>query len=418
VSAPARYFTWNEIERPAPILAATMQAYLRQISCTLRQASVNNTDQALRSFAEFLLTTSPGILTAAAVTRAHIEAYKPWLADRTGRDGPRVTVNTRAHRLGNLRTFFLRIEDWGWQDRPAHIPIMFGDLPRQDKPLPKALDDPAAAKFLRAAQAQPRQLVRVVCEVLIRTGLRVGELTALRADAVMRIGAGHWLHVPVGKLHDDRYIPLHPQLVTLIADYRAAHVDPTNPLLLPRENGKPMDRHGVTRYLNLAATAAGIGHVHPHQMRHTLATQAINRGMSLEAIAALLGHHSMDMTLRYAKIANRTVAEEYRAVSDRVDALYADPDLAGKKADPAETEQMRRLRLEHRRMLGNGWCTRPAKLDCAFETICEGCGFFQTTIAFRPTPQAQHDDALAKGQDGRVELFQNLLDSPAARASG
>jgi site-specific recombinase XerD len=39
-------------------------------------------------------------------------------------------------------------------------------------------------------------------------------------------------------------------------------------------------------------------HIHPHQLRHTLATQAINRGMSREAIAAMLGHHSMDMTLR------------------------------------------------------------------------------------------------------------------------
>jgi hypothetical protein len=34
----------------------------------------------------------------------------------------------------------------------------------------------------------------------------------------------------------------------------------SNPLLLPRENGKPMDRHAVTRYLNKAAEAAGIGH--------------------------------------------------------------------------------------------------------------------------------------------------------------
>ncbi|MEC3977712.1 tyrosine-type recombinase/integrase [Amycolatopsis sp. H20-H5] len=49
-----------------------------------------------------------------------------------------------------------------------------------------------------------------------------------------------------------------------------------------------------------AATAAGLSHIHPHQLRHTLATLAINRGMSLEAIAALLGHHSLDMTLRYA----------------------------------------------------------------------------------------------------------------------
>jgi len=48
--------------------------------------------------------------------------------------------------------------------------------------------------------------------------------------------------------------------------------------------------------LNKIAGEAGIGHVHPHKLRHTLATQAINRGMSIEAIAALLGHRSLDMT--------------------------------------------------------------------------------------------------------------------------
>ena len=52
--------------------------------------------------------------------------------------------------------------------------------------------------------------------------------------------------------------------------------------------------------INRAGAAAGLGHIHPHQLRHTLATQAINRGMSLEAIAAMLGHRSLDMTLVYA----------------------------------------------------------------------------------------------------------------------
>jgi hypothetical protein len=47
------------------------------------------------------------------------------------------------------------------------------------------------------------------------------------------IGAAHWLHVPVGKLRTDRYLPLHPHLITLIADYRTAHVAADNPLLLP-----------------------------------------------------------------------------------------------------------------------------------------------------------------------------------------
>jgi len=66
---------------------------------------------------------------------------------------------------------------------------MFPATAPQDHPLPKALDDAAAAKLLRAAQAQPRLLVRVTVEVLLRTGLRVGEFTALPADAVVQIGA-------------------------------------------------------------------------------------------------------------------------------------------------------------------------------------------------------------------------------------
>ena len=44
--------------------------------------------------------------------------------------------------------------------------------------------------------------------------------------------------------------------------------------------------------------------------------------MRLEAIAALLGHRSMHMTLTYARIADRVVADEYAAVSAQIDALY------------------------------------------------------------------------------------------------
>jgi site-specific recombinase XerD len=398
---------WEELEDTVPAIVATMRRYLEQIGCILRPGSVVNTDIALRSFAGFVAETAPEVTCTAQVARRHIEKYKPWLAKRPGQNKPRVTAATLAHRLGTLRMFFLRIEEWGWEEAPARVPMFPGDLPREDHPLPQALDDAAAAKLLRAAQADKRLLVRVTVEVLLRTGLRVGEYTALPSDAVVQIGAAPWLHVPVGKLHDDRYLPLHPHLVTLIDDYRAAHVPAQHPLLLPRENGRPLDRYAVTRILNKAGAAAGLPHIHPHQLRHTLATQAINRGMSLEAIAAMLGHHSMDMTLRYAKIANRTVADEYFAVTDKVDALYGQaPVLPGDAIGP----KMARLRREHHRLLGNGYCTRPAELDCAFESICETCTFFQTSIEFRPTLQAQHDDAEAKQQTHRAELFGALLD--------
>src|SRR6266567_171018 len=134
---------------------------------------------------------------------------------------------------------------------------------------------------------------------------------------------------------------------------------------------------------------------------------SFNRGMSLEAIAALLGHRSMRMTMVYARIANRTVADEYFSVSEKVEALYDAPRTlpAG-----AEGTEMRKLRAEmHQRMLGNGYCARPVGLDCHFESICESCTFFQTTIEFRPTLQRQRDDAAVKGQLGRQKVFDGLL---------
>ena len=266
---------WADLEPALPQVTATMRRYLTQIGCVLRPGSVNGIDLGLRCFAGFLAGTAPEVTCVAQVTRRHIEDYKPWLALRPGQNKPALTTATITHRLGTLRMFFVRIDEWGWDEAPPRVPMFPGDLPRGDHPLPKALDDASAAKLLRAAQNDKRLLVRVTVEMLLRTGLRVSEYTSLRADAVVHIGAGPWLHVPVGKLREDRYLPLHPQLVALIDEYRSRHVAAGNPLLLPRENGKPADRHAVTRYINKAAAAAGLPHIHPHQLRHTLATQAI-----------------------------------------------------------------------------------------------------------------------------------------------
>lgn len=126
--------------------------------------------------------------------------------------------------------------------------------------------------------------------------------------------------------------------------------------------------------------------------------------MRLESIAELLGHRTLRMTINYARIANRTVADEYQSAMSKVEALYEDP------PDLPETPEMRRLRLEHGRMLGNGFCTRPSHLDCSFESLCEGCGFFATTVEFKGTLTRQRDHATSRGQTARRELYQSLLD--------
>ena len=252
MTGPALLPDWQQLEKAIPQITGSMRRYLEQVACVLRPGSVSGADLALRSFAAFLAEAPSPVSSLAQVTRRHVEAFKPWLAARPGQNKPRLTTATIAHRLGTLRMFFVRITEWGWDEAPARVPMFPGDLPRQDHPLPKALDDAAAARLLRAAQGDRRMLVRVTVEMLLRTGLRVSEYTGLRADAVVLIGAAPWLHVPVGKLHEDRYLPLHPQLVTLIDDYRARHVPADHPLLLPRENGRPLDRHTVTRMINRA----------------------------------------------------------------------------------------------------------------------------------------------------------------------
>lgn len=55
-------------------------------------------------------------------------------------------------------------------------------------------------------------------------------------------------------------------------------------------------------------------------------------------------------------------------------------------------------------------CARPVELGCHYETICASCTFFVTTIEFRPTLQAQRDDAARKGQTGRQKVYEGLLD--------
>ncbi|MDQ6784935.1 MAG: tyrosine-type recombinase/integrase [Actinomycetota bacterium] len=403
---PLPEFTWPQIIHRAPKMAATMARYLDQLAVSARPATVVAVDLTLRQFAHCVTATDPTCRAMAEVTRTHFEDYKRWLARRTGRRGA-LSATTISGRVGLLRTFFARIIEWGYDDAPARIPIFAGDFPERDEPLPKFLDDPTAAKFMAAlaADANPRR--RLMVEILARTGIRSGELSGLDDDAMVLIGDTHWLRIPVGKLHNDRYVPLLPSLVELIDSYRATRAAPRSGRLVERDDGRPFDRRTIHRYVATIARRAGIAHVHPHQLRHTLATQAINRGMSLEAIAALLGHRSMKMTLTYARITDTTIAEEYFRVTAAVEANYRGDELPATTAGAAMTE----LAADHRRLLGNGHCNRPAALDCVYESICERCGFFETGTEFVPVLIRQRDHAADHDQPDRARLFTGLLDN-------
>lgn len=310
-----------------PRLASTLCGYIEQMRLSLRPATMVRVEGVLREFAGWLTVNAPEVVCVADLRRSHIEAYKLYLANRPSARGGRLSKTALAEHLGGLRACFERLTEWDGDDTPSRVLVFSGDLPLRDAPLPRFLDDGAFTKLLQAARADTDPFVRLAVEFLARTGLRKGEFLDLTVDSVVQIGAAYWLHVPVGKLRSDRYIPLHPQLKELLDDWLAHRPASLRSPYLFVEYGQRIGHNRVERAVAKAAEAAGIGRVSPHRLRHT----------------------------------------------------------------------------------GNGYCARPVGLDCHFESICESCTFFQTTIEFRPTLERQRDHAAAKGQVGRQRIFDGLL---------
>ena len=133
---------------------------------------MEKTDEVLASFCAYLVCEHPEVKSFADVGRRQVESYKAHLVARGTAWGTPLKPNTRRLHLGMVRVFFDRIIEWGYPDAPAFTPVFRADMPKVPEPLPKALDDAAAARFL-AATAQDTDKCRQLClEVLARTGMR------------------------------------------------------------------------------------------------------------------------------------------------------------------------------------------------------------------------------------------------------
>lgn len=275
--------SWEEVARRAPLMATTMRAYLDQLAVSARPATVASANKTLRLFAGQVTDADPTCRSVAGIGRGHVEDYKVWLAARPGTKAATLSASTIRNCLGTLRTFFERIIEWGYDEAPARVPVYANDLPRADEPLPRFLDDPTAAKFMATLATEPNPRRRLVVECSPAPACAVGELADLEDEAVVRIGETFWLRIPVGKLHNDRHVPLHPLLVELITDYRARRGPSFSGRLVERDDGSAFDACAIRRYVETIARRAGVSHVHPHQLRHTLATQAKAGGVAADA---------------------------------------------------------------------------------------------------------------------------------------
>jgi integrase/recombinase XerD len=173
-----------------------------------------------------------------------------------------------------------------------------------------------AAKFTRTWQgraggrAQSRRPTasrdEAIILVLVDTGIRASELCDLTVGDYDR-GRGR-LHIRHGKNNKARYVAIGTRAAKALWLYMTKRdgVKAGDPLFAAK-SGRFMQRDNLRHMLDTIGKNAEVEHVYPHRFRHTFAIQFLRNGGNIALLKELMGHESIEMVMRYAKIVEQDV---------------------------------------------------------------------------------------------------------------
>lgn len=297
---------------------------IQNLATVLRPSTIRLYRDAAKSFLSYLHAHWPNVHRPSQLRRdPHILGWLRSLCDRQ----PPLSKKTRMERIINVRRLIRDLETYS--DPPRADLFAPGDYPVPDRYLPKPLspeDDQRLQRRLRA-----RATLRSKALLILRaTGMRIGECRMLAVDSLRNLGQDQWaVRVPLGKLHTERWVPVDGdtrRIFSAILEQR-----PSNPdagFLLSQKNGNPPSYSCMRKELIVAAREAACS-VQPnlHRLRHTYATEMLRAGVSLPAVKELLGHRTIEMTLRYVQVTQIDLQREYHRARERMAQVYTVPRL-------------------------------------------------------------------------------------------
>jgi integrase/recombinase XerC len=200
-------------------------------------------------------------------------------------------------KLAALRTFFKWLRKDG---KLEENPMTRIQGPKGEKRLPVFVKeselDPQKVSALFSSDFEGLRNSLIV-ELFYQTGMRLSELINLKDAAVNQ----QYIKV-LGKRNKERLIPISPELLLKINQYRAAKraLGLDHPNLLLRMNGQALYAQLVYRLVKeVLGTLSGVEKRSPHVLRHTFATHMLNNGAGLETLKDLLGHANLSATQVY-----------------------------------------------------------------------------------------------------------------------
>lgn len=250
-----------------------------------------------------------------SLRRTHVEA---WMDDLLNRGLKASTVvRSRSHLVAVL--LFVQEREIA-QLQPqlfrVHPPSVADTLPRhlQDDEYTQLLQT-----VLDQTETQPQGLLhRTWFLTLAFTGIRLSELTNLRLSDLDL--ATRRLFIEESKNDKGRVTFLTASLCQHLQHYLAVRPASDTDHLFVNQDGRPLSPGSVRYRCHQWGEACGV-HVSPHRLRHTFATRLINYGVSIESIQRLLGHRTLRMTQRYARLHESTVRRHFEEAAAHIEGI-------------------------------------------------------------------------------------------------
>ncbi len=318
---------------PMPEPAAS---YIRTLEPNHKKSSLNGYRMALRKFHRFLNSRS---LTLERLERRHMSMWLLHLKDLG------LVPKTVNHHIIFVRLYIRWLYEHGAINLFPDDLIRVSDMVKEPKYLPRPLS-PNADEELQRRLEDADDLYSLGLLLMRKTGIRNGELRSLENKCIRRDHRGTvFLKVPLGKLDNERLVPIDKNTEELIERIRSKAGTPAKMrFLLETKEGNQTRYPYYAEALKKASDGLDTnGKMGTHRLRHTYATALLNAGMSLVGLMKLLGHTDHRMTLRYADVTLKTVGKEYFKALDRLEGRYSEVLNNKKMYEETETNPYKML---------------------------------------------------------------------------
>jgi len=277
-----------------------IESYLRdQYRRSLRPSTLANSLMSIEAFMFFLQ--KEGKIRLEQITRQDIGE---WIEHEQDRGMKASTVKMRLAVLRAFLRFLIEREVLPVELLSKRMIIKVPDA------LPRAMD-PDDVRQLVAVLEGVRD--RAIILILLRTGMRVGELLDTILEDV-NLKERRIEIYEAGKTRVGRVVYLSEDALKALKAWLKVRAPHKTYLFYAQGKHRNSITYAAVRAIFVKCLQkAGLSHkgYSLHCLRHTCASELLNAGMRLECVQQLLGHSTIEMTRRYARLTDRTREEEY-----------------------------------------------------------------------------------------------------------